>query len=349
MVNSRGLLSRRYSILVADRSTGVVRRFNLSLRPALATVLGLFTPARPDRAGRALERVRRAGPPAHRHRRPAPGERQLPRGHRRADRADRRAPGRHRRAERAPGSSIRPRAPRSRRCRRWSATRPRAAPRSAETRRHRRRRDPLARRRLRPAAQRARLARAPPERDPRRRPAAQRSGAGDAVDLAGDGLADVRLRLALRSVHGPARLAPRPRHLRQHRRSRLRHGRRSRRHAPAAPATTATWSSIEHAFGLTTRYGHLSKIAVAAGAEVKRGHVVGYVGSTGRVDQLAPALRSVGQRPPRQSRSSSSSAGPSSRRAPAAGCRATRRPRRPMRYNRWIVVPPRGAPTSPIP
>ena len=43
MVNSTGLLSRRYSILVADRSTGVVRRFNLSLRPALATVVGLFT------------------------------------------------------------------------------------------------------------------------------------------------------------------------------------------------------------------------------------------------------------------------------------------------------------------
>ena len=43
MVDSTGLLSRRYSILVADRSTGVVRRFNLSLRPALATVVGLFT------------------------------------------------------------------------------------------------------------------------------------------------------------------------------------------------------------------------------------------------------------------------------------------------------------------
>jgi murein DD-endopeptidase MepM/ murein hydrolase activator NlpD len=43
MVNSPGLLSRRYSILVADRSTGVVRRFNLSLRPALATVIGVFT------------------------------------------------------------------------------------------------------------------------------------------------------------------------------------------------------------------------------------------------------------------------------------------------------------------
>ena len=43
MVSSPGLLSRRYSIIVADRSTGVVRRFNLSLRPAVAVVLGLFT------------------------------------------------------------------------------------------------------------------------------------------------------------------------------------------------------------------------------------------------------------------------------------------------------------------
>jgi murein DD-endopeptidase MepM/ murein hydrolase activator NlpD len=42
MVSSPGLLSRRYSILVADRSTGVVRRFNLSLRPTLAVVLGVF-------------------------------------------------------------------------------------------------------------------------------------------------------------------------------------------------------------------------------------------------------------------------------------------------------------------
>jgi murein DD-endopeptidase MepM/ murein hydrolase activator NlpD len=43
MVSSPGLLSRRYSIIVADRSTGVVRRFNLSLRPTLAVVLGVFT------------------------------------------------------------------------------------------------------------------------------------------------------------------------------------------------------------------------------------------------------------------------------------------------------------------
>lgn len=33
---------RRYSIVVADRTTGVVRRFTISLRPALATVLCLF-------------------------------------------------------------------------------------------------------------------------------------------------------------------------------------------------------------------------------------------------------------------------------------------------------------------
>ena len=37
---------------------------------------------------------------------------------------------------------------------------------------------------------------------------------------------------------------------------------------------------IEHAFGLTTRYGHLSRIAVAPGTEVKRGHVIGSTDAT---------------------------------------------------------------------
>lgn len=39
---------------------------------------------------------------------------------------------------------------------------------------------------------------------------------------------------------------------------------------------------IDHGNGLTTRYGHLSKIAVAAGQELKRGEELGLVGSTGR-------------------------------------------------------------------
>ena len=39
---------------------------------------------------------------------------------------------------------------------------------------------------------------------------------------------------------------------------------------------------LKHAFGLTTRYGHLSSYAVKPGRQVKRGDVIGYVGSTGR-------------------------------------------------------------------
>jgi len=39
---------------------------------------------------------------------------------------------------------------------------------------------------------------------------------------------------------------------------------------------------LRHAFGLLTRYGHLSKFVVRAGQAVKRGDVIGYVGATGR-------------------------------------------------------------------
>ena len=40
--------------------------------------------------------------------------------------------------------------------------------------------------------------------------------------------------------------------------------------------------TLDHGFGMVTKYGHLSRIAVAAGQHVKRNDVIGYVGSTGR-------------------------------------------------------------------
>ena len=39
---------------------------------------------------------------------------------------------------------------------------------------------------------------------------------------------------------------------------------------------------LAHGFGLATRYGHLSRIDVEAGQQVKRGDVIGLVGNTGR-------------------------------------------------------------------
>jgi murein DD-endopeptidase MepM/ murein hydrolase activator NlpD len=39
---------------------------------------------------------------------------------------------------------------------------------------------------------------------------------------------------------------------------------------------------IDHGFGIVTRYGHLSRFQAVAGQQVHRGDVIGYVGSTGR-------------------------------------------------------------------
>jgi murein DD-endopeptidase MepM/ murein hydrolase activator NlpD len=40
---------------------------------------------------------------------------------------------------------------------------------------------------------------------------------------------------------------------------------------------------IDHGFGISTRFGHLSSFAVRPGQHIQRGAIVGYVGSTGRV------------------------------------------------------------------
>ena len=40
---------------------------------------------------------------------------------------------------------------------------------------------------------------------------------------------------------------------------------------------------LTHGFTISTRYGHLSRFAVRPGQTVKRGEVIGYVGATGRV------------------------------------------------------------------
>jgi murein DD-endopeptidase MepM/ murein hydrolase activator NlpD len=65
---------------------------------------------------------------------------------------------------------------------------------------------------------------------------------------------------------------------------------------------------IEHGFDLVTKYGHLSRFSVTVGQQVSRGDVIGYVGSTGRStsphlhyeiwmnDQLMNPMRLLGSR-----------------------------------------------------
>ena len=48
------------------------------------------------------------------------------------------------------------------------------------------------------------------------------------------------------------------------------------------PSVIGNCVVLDHGYGLETRYGHLSKYNVKPGDKVKRGDVVGFVGSTGR-------------------------------------------------------------------
>jgi murein DD-endopeptidase MepM/ murein hydrolase activator NlpD len=48
---------------------------------------------------------------------------------------------------------------------------------------------------------------------------------------------------------------------------------------------------VSHGYGYSTRYGHLSSFAVKPGERIKRGDIIGYVGSTGRSTGLHYEVR----------------------------------------------------------
>ena len=74
----------------------------------------------------------------------------------------------------------------------------------------------------------------------------------------------------------------RARHLRRLRRSRSTRRPMASSPAPARAANYGNLVVVEHGYGITTRYGHLSRFAAVSGQQVHRGDIVGYVGSTGR-------------------------------------------------------------------
>ena len=89
------------------------------------------------------------------------------------------------------------------------------------------------------------------------------------------------VRRSRRSIYRRARLSPGSRYLARKRQPGDGDG---RRHVETA-AYSGDYGNLivlRHDFGLSTRYAHLSAFKVKPGQSVKRGDVIGYVGSTGR-------------------------------------------------------------------
>ena len=280
----RVCLRRRYTVLIADRSSGVVRRVTISLR--LRSVVVTASLMLPVLIGLGAKWSARVGDrsAARRERALAGRERQLPRSDRRAHHPDSIARKRHQR-------SRRPRDARSG----AGAGDAEAAGGREGARRRRHQRTPQRRDRQR----RSSTSLSSPEdtfgvlrdllqglesrlsyvrRDVERQEAL---AGGDAVDLAGARLADRHLRRPQRSVHRRARLPPGSRYL--HRqgpaglRDRRRQGRVGGLHRRLRqPDRAQARLRPDDALRPPERFN------VKPGQTVKRGDVIGYVGSTGR-------------------------------------------------------------------
>ena len=276
--------ARRYTVVIADRSSGVVRQLTVSLRPTVGAVVGVL--ALPVLMGLGAKWSARAEIDQLRDGQllAAGRERQLSRRDRRADR---------RRFSRSKASSTisapAPRSIRRRRGRCEAAGRRQGPRRRRHQRADQRRRSPsvataalvVAGRHLRRAARAAAGPREPAALRAARRRAARSAGRGDAVDLAGARLAHRHLRRPQRSVHrragfhqgldistekgqpvyatadGTRRVGGVHRRLRQP----DRHQARLRPDDALRPP---------------------ERVRGQAGQTVKRGDVIGYVGSTGR-------------------------------------------------------------------